>query len=303
MVTPRSPQPYDPPRRPDARRRSTPITDLDPRAAEIVETALERGGLLLVLTGAGISAASGIPTFRGPEGYWTVGSEVYTPERLATSATFRRQPEQVWGWYLWRLGVCRAAAPNAAHEALVELERLLGERFLLVTQNVDGLHQRAGSSPQRTYPIHGHLERMRCADACHRDLRPVPEDLPPKDRDEPLTEVERERLTCPRCGGWMRPHVLWFDEVYDEEHFRFDSSLRAAEHAALLVTVGTSGATNLPMLIVQTAVQAGAALLDVNPDLNPFGELADRLPEGLAVRAPATDALPALRDHLGARSR
>lgn len=161
---------------------------------------------MVVLTGAGVSAASGVPTFRGPDGYWTVGSEVYTPERLATRATFEQEPERVWAWYLWRLGTCRAATPSAAHMALVTLEELLGDRFLLITQNVDGLHQRAGSSPQRTYPIHGHLERMRCAAGGHGQLRPVPPGLPAKERDEPLTADERHVVTCPRCGGWLRPH-------------------------------------------------------------------------------------------------
>ena len=126
---------------------------LDPLAAHLgqaLAAALSQGGPLVVVTGAGVSAESGIPTFRGKEGYWTVGSRVYQPQELATQAAFRRMPEEIWRWYLYRLGVCRAAAPNPGHVALVELERALGDRFLLVTQNVDGLHPRAGSSPGRT---------------------------------------------------------------------------------------------------------------------------------------------------------
>ncbi|HVV49677.1 MAG TPA: Sir2 family NAD-dependent protein deacetylase, partial [Polyangia bacterium] len=103
------------------------------------------GGPIVFLTGAGISAESGIPTFRGAEGYWRVGSRNYQPTEMAAAAAFARMPEEVWRWYLYRRGVCRAAAPNDAHRALVALERRLGARFLLVTQNVDGLHLRAGS--------------------------------------------------------------------------------------------------------------------------------------------------------------
>src|SRR5215207_6618704 len=132
----------------------------------LLRDALGRSGLIVFLTGAGISAESGIPTFRGKEGYWTVGSTEYHPQELATSTAFRRMPWAVWAWYLYRRRVCRAAAPNDAHRALVRAEASLGDRFLLITQNVDGLHRRAGSSAERTYEIHGNIELARCADAC-----------------------------------------------------------------------------------------------------------------------------------------
>ena len=128
----------------------------------------------MVLTGAGISAESGIPTFRGPEGYWRVGSRNYRPMELATREAFERMPEEVWRWYLYRRAVCRAAAPNPAHRALVDAERRLGDRFLLVTQNVDGLHRRAGSDPARTFEIHGNIDLWRCADDCADGARPAP---------------------------------------------------------------------------------------------------------------------------------
>ena len=119
---------------------------MDVSLDQALAAALAGDGAFVVVTGAGVSAESGIPTFRGQDGYWTVGSRVYHPQELATHAAFRRMPEEVWRWYLYRLGVCRAAEPNPAHVALVELERALGDRFRLVTQNVDGLHLRAGSS-------------------------------------------------------------------------------------------------------------------------------------------------------------
>jgi NAD-dependent deacetylase len=256
--------------------------------------AAARGGQVLVLTGAGISAESGVPTFRGPEGFWTVGSRVYRPEELATRAAFDRMPEESWRWYLWRRAACRAAAPSPAHRALVELEAALGDRFLLVTQNVDGLHLRAGSSPARTFEIHGNLDFSRCAADCTLDLAPLPDDALLPDQGAPLPAALAARLRCRRCGAWARPHVLWFDEYYDEPRFRFESSLRAAAACALLVTVGTSAATNLPNQMAALAARRGAAVVDINPDGGPFAELAAALPRGAALRARAGDALPAL---------
>src|SRR5512139_3174250 len=211
-------------------------TDLDGQLARVKGAE----GPFVVLTGAGISAESGIPTFRGAEGYWVSGSRHYRPMELATHEAFLRVPDDVWGWYLHRRAVCRAAEPNAAHRTLAALDREVGARLLLVTQNVDGLHLRAGSPAERTYQIHGNIDFMRCAAPCTRALVPLP---PPFDGGWETgrlpTANELALLTCVRCGGLMRPHVLWFDEYYDEEWFRFSSSLRAAEEAALLVVVGT----------------------------------------------------------------
>jgi NAD-dependent deacetylase len=114
------------------------VTGLGEAAAEAVRAAVARTGRIVVLTGAGISAESGIPTFRGPEGYWTVGSEVHRPEELATGAFFRRAPDDVWAWYLHRLRVCRTAEPNAAHLALARLEQALGDRVRLITRTSTG---------------------------------------------------------------------------------------------------------------------------------------------------------------------
>jgi NAD-dependent deacetylase len=253
--------------------------------------------LVIALTGAGISAESGIPTFRGPEGYWTVGSRVYHPQELATAAAFARLPAEVWRWYLWRRTVCRAAAPNPAHLALVELEQRLGDRFLLITQNVDGLHLRAGSSRARTYQIHGNIDFMRCADECSHDLHPVPEAVGEQSKDAPITDAQLALLRCPRCGGMARPHVLWFDEMYDEERYRFSSSLAAAARAAVLVIVGTTASTNLPVQVAERAARAGARLIDINVEDNGFGQLAERS-GGRVLRGPAGTLLPGLLDEL-----
>lgn len=276
---------------------------LDEGALRVIDDAVRRGGRIVALTGAGISAESGIPTFRGPEGYWTVGSRVHRPQDLATWATFSRAPELVWPWYLWRRGVCRAARPNAAHEALVRLEAALGDRFLLVTQNVDGLHMRAGTSLARLYPIHGSLEFMRCAAECTRDIHPLPQGLSGGRDDTVLVPDVRAALRCPACSGWARPHVLWFDECYDEERYHFDSAVRAAREAALLLVVGTSGATTLPALMAREMVARGAPILDVNAGENPFADAALASGVGVALRGPATQWVPLVVERIVAESR
>ena len=265
---------------------------MDRRIGEAFE-GLRNEGRLVVLTGAGISAESGVPTFRGPEGYWTVGSVNYRPEEMATFAMFSRHPEEVWQWYLYRIGICRAAEPNPGHRAVAQMEQLLGDRFLLLTQNVDGIHLRAGNSEERTYQIHGNIETVRCGAACSRDTWPLPEEVEAKQKDEPLTDRDRAALKCPSCGAFVRPHVLWFDECYDEEYFRFESSIRAASRADVLLVVGTSGATNLPMQVGSIVAERGALIIDVNPDANPFSRMAER-GGGAFLQGPSGEILPEL---------
>ena len=260
----------------------------------------ERGGNLVVLTGAGISAESGIPTFRGTDGFWTVGSRNYRPEEMATFAMFSREPEAVWQWYLYRIGICRRAEPNPGHLAVAKMEEIFQKRFLLITQNVDGLHLRAGNSPERTYQIHGNIETLHCGRECSDALCRLPDQVRPKEKDEPISAEELKALRCPKCGAFRRPHVLWFDECYDEEHFRFNSSIEAASRADMLLVVGTSGATNLPMQVGSIAASRGAVVVDVNPDFNPFSELAARA-GGFFCQGPAGKILPEFVEAMGAR--
>ncbi len=255
---------------------------------------LGEAGLVTVLTGAGISAESGIPTFRGPEGYWTVGSQVYHPQEMATFRMFSHHPDDVWQWYLHRATVCGQAAPNDGHRALVDLEKYLEARFLLITQNVDSLHLRAGNSPGRTYEIHGNVFFMRCAAECRTDLLPLPPDLVGRDRHQPLKARETALLTCPACGGRTRPHVLWFDESYNEHHFRLQSTLQAAQATRLLIVVGTSGATNLPNQMVWTVQSSGGTIFDVNIEANPFSKLARHSRGGAFFQTSSSRFLPAL---------
>jgi NAD-dependent deacetylase len=270
----------------------------------VIGGGLDDGGDVVFVTGAGVSAGSGIPTFRGEEGYWTVGSEVYRPEHMATHATFERMPKEVWRWYLYRRGVCRAAVPNAAHAALVELEETLGDRFHLVTQNVDGLHLRAGNSMARTYQVHGNIDFMRCIDdaGCNtRLLQPLPESVPQPGRDDPLSDDDFGLLRCSECGGPARPHVLWFDEYYDEERYQADSSIAAARAASLIFTIGTSGAAAIPHHIVSIALRRGIALVDINPEETPFSEAAKETQRSLLLRDVATNSLPSIARYIRER--
>lgn len=251
-------------------------------------------GRISILTGAGISAESGIPTFRGPEGYWTIGSTVYQPQQMATYRMFCDNPEAVWQWYLYRLGVCQSARPNPGHNALVKLENMLQERFTLITQNVDNLHLAAGQSIERTFQIHGNLFFVRCSADCSPQILPLPQGVSAKTKDTPLRTEEHRLLTCPACGSWLRPHVLWFDEIYNEHYYRLESTLEAARQTALLIVVGTSGATNLPNQVVVEAVRRNACLIDVNIDTNPFGQLAETYHRGMAVREASSGALPTI---------
>jgi len=271
---------------------------MEPRLAEILEGVKAARGRVLALTGAGISAESGIPTFRGKEGFWVVGSRNYMPQEMATREMFDVAPAEVWRWYLYRFGVCRTANPNAGHAALVELDRALGDRFHLVTQNIDGLHLRAGSTPERTYCIHGDAAFVRCSEGCTPELLPMP-DMGPRGGQTPFTAADRERLTCPGCGSWLRPHVLWFDEYYDEQYYRMQSALRAADRADLLLVVGTSGATNLPSQIGDLAWRRGIAFVDVNPEDNPFAQRARSMRRGFSARGTAAERLPEIVGALG----
>lgn len=253
---------------------------------------------VVFLTGAGISAESNIPTFRGKEGYWTVGSTNYHPMDLATRAAFSEMADQVWCWYLFRKTVCNQAEPNIGHELLAKLEEHLGDRFLLVTQNVDGLHLRAGNSAKRTYEVHGNIDYMRCWNECTKELFPIPDEIDKMERGQELSEQQKNLLVCPLCGERSRPHVLWFDECYDEETFRFQSSLKAALSCGLHVSIGSSGSTNLPTQMVRGAAARGALVVDINPERGPYAALAEGC-NGFWIRSGAAEGLKVIAEGLG----
>ena len=272
--------------------------EMDDRLKEILIRFNELQGNITVLTGAGISAESGIPTFRGKEGYWTVGSREYRPEEMATLRMFTRDPFCVWQWYLYRKTICSKADPNSGHMAIVALERSFDDRFCLITQNVDGLHLRAGNSLERTYQIHGNINFMRCSKECTMDFFPIPREIPPKAKNDAVTDNDKLLLTCPHCGSLSRPHVLWFDESYNERFYRFESSLQRAMETDLLLVVGTSGATNLPMQVGGLTARKGAWIIDVNLEPNPFSRMAESTGNGYYYKGKSGDVLPVIVDFL-----
>ncbi|MEZ4269772.1 MAG: NAD-dependent protein deacylase [Myxococcota bacterium] len=228
-----------------------------PAPAEFAEAAsvLREAQSVLVLTGAGVSSESGIPTFRGPGGLW----EGFRAEELATVEAFQRDPERVWRWYRWRRAAYGACAPNPAHTTLALMESRYDE-FLLATQNVDGLHRRAGS--QRIVEIHGTIDVVRCSVCAAR--APWPADGP--DDSQPVPR-------CDSCGGMMRPHILWFGETYWPGVLEICRA--AAEAADVVLVAGTSATVWPPAALAFHGQRAGATLIDINPERTPISEAAD----------------------------
>ena len=269
---------------------SMEYTFIDQELKKRLRVFYEGGRKLAVLTGAGLSADSGIPTFRDVDGFWTVGSENYAPEEMGTYRMFCAKPLEVWKWYLYRKGICSKASPNKGHHAIRQLEELFGDRFRLISQNVDGLHLAAGNSVARTYLIHGTLERCRCGKECSQTLFPFPDFT--LEKGEELTEEQAEKLKCPKCNAFTRPHVLWLDEFYDEEHYRRDSALRVSSETGLLLIVGTSGATTLPQLVVQNTMNKKGIVIDINKQTNHFSMLVGESTNGFALRGSSSEILP-----------
>ena len=216
------------------------------------------------LTGAGISAESGIPTFRGPGGLW----RNYRPEHLATPEAFSRDPKLVWQWYDWRRGLIAKAEPNAGHIALAALERR-HPNFMLITQNVDGLHDRAGS--RNILKVHGDIWTLRCS-VCgreHEDYRaPLPE-VPPR---------------C-NCEALERPGVVWFGESLPQEIWR--KAERAAREAEVFLVIGTSAVVYPAAGLAALAKSSGARVVEINLHETPVSAIADA-----SLKGPAAEILP-----------
>ncbi|MGB0522079.1 MAG: SIR2 family NAD-dependent protein deacylase [Flammeovirgaceae bacterium] len=257
-----------------------------------LEKFIASGKKLVVATGAGISAESNIPTYRGVEGYWTKGSRNYKPEEIGTFKFFQQEPYEVWKFALYRRSLCLNASPNSGHYAIAELESLLGNRFGLVTQNVDGLHIRAGNSLERTCQVHGHINEVRCMDECQGKRYPFPEGILPKQLDEDIPDAEWEKLVCPDCSSLLRPHVLWFDEIYDERNYRFQTAQNWGKRAGLLLTIGTTGMTYMPNNLSELAIRNKALIIDVNITENRFAKAAQKF--GFAFQEKSGIILPQL---------
>jgi NAD-dependent deacetylase len=206
---------------------------------------------VVILTGAGISAQSGIPTFRDAlTGFW----KSFDPQQLATAAAFRDNPALVWGWYEWRRQLVKQARPNAAHHALVALSRRV-PHVTVITQNVDDLHERAGST--EVVHLHGNINRPRCF-ACARGYDAVPCDT------GELNGGPQEPPRCLRCNGRIRPGVVWFGEPLPQAELRL--ALKAAKICDLLISIGTSGVVYPAATLPGLARDHGAAVVHINTD-------------------------------------
>ncbi len=229
---------------------------------------IQKRNNITFLTGAGISSASGIPTYRGTDGIWIKGTKHYKPESFGTFEHFSKNADEVWQYTFFRKKMFADANPNEAHYKLVELEKRISERFHLITQNIDNLHQRSGLD--KVYEIHGNLREMRCSVECSKDIYEIPKSIPLKAIDEDLTHNEKKLLVCPKCGEDTRPNILWFDEFYNERIFKLYTTLKIAKNSGLLIILGSSGATNLPNRLVKQTLQYGGYVVDVNLEDNSF---------------------------------
>ncbi|RMG66857.1 MAG: NAD-dependent deacylase [Calditrichaeota bacterium] len=221
---------------------------------------------VVALTGAGVSAASGVPTFRGKDGLWNK----FDPRELASVEAFMKNPELVWEWYNWRRQLIQKVKPNLAHYALVDLERIVPE-FHLITQNVDNLHRLAGS--KNVIELHGNILRNRCL-ACNK---PFQGEIPEKGA------LPR----CPHCGGLIRPDVVWFGEVLPVE--ALEKAQEVAAEAEIFLAIGTSATVEPAASLPYLAKGNGALLVEINPEETPLSSVADEV-----IREAADQALPRL---------
>lgn len=265
---------------------------------KIITDQLNGDHKITFLVGAGLSADSGIPTFRGKDGFWVSGSKNYTPQEMGTKKMFNTNFNEVWRWFLYRISICNNAEPNTGHQELSKIEQLIPDRFSLVSQNVDGLHFRKGSEIENLYLIHGDLRFMRCSKECTKELFEIPEPFLKKKwtRDTPITGEELDLLKCPNCGDDSRPHVLWFDEFYNDYHYHLGKVMRIAKETGLLFIVGTSGATSLPQRIVQNVVARQGIVIDVNPNENLFTEYLETIKNGYHIKSTSSIALTQIRE-------
>ena len=259
---------------------SPSLTDTDKMSSELISSAVQvikAAKNICVLTGAGISAESGIPTFRDKQsGLW----ERFSAEELANVTAFERDPALVWSWYQWRRGEVKDKQPNPAHFALTTWQQqaeTLGHRLCLVTQNVDDLHEQSGSE---AIHLHGELWRNHCS-SCGA---PYEQDI-----DTQITEL----VSCPKCGGHIRPSIVWFGEMLP--HQAWQSAQRAAATSDVFISIGTSSLVYPAAGLAQLAKAKGAMVIEINP--NPTGGQSNRLID-IQLPYPAGQVLPILVNQL-----
>ena len=237
---------------------------------------IDESNSIVVLTGAGMSAESGIPTFRDAQnGLWSQ----FDPTQLASAEAYREDKALVWGWYVWRMAMVWRAQPHAGHRVLAQLA-VLKPGTTVVTQNVDDLHERAGSSG--VIHLHGSLFASRCF-ACARPCGDIA--IPAEAAEQPSLRLSPPR--CVYCGGYVRPGVVWFGERMPQGPWK--QAVESVLHCDLLIAVGTSGVVYPAASLPAMAKAAGARVLEINPVATELSERAD-----LTWRTTAAEGLPAL---------
>ena len=233
---------------------------------------LRESSLVVALTGAGVSAESGIPTFRGEGGLW----RNFSPQELATPHAFSKNPKLVWEWYNWRRSIIKRAKPNPAHTTIAELEKMFGS-FTLITQNIDGLHRKAGS--KNIIEFHGNIWKERCTSCSFtRENERIYDEseLPPR---------------CEKCEGIMRPSVVWFGEPIPEEVIR--KSEKAVLECDTFISIGTSSVVYPAAGFIEYAVSHNKRTIEINLERTPMSDIVD-----VSIQGKAGEILPKILEVL-----
>ncbi len=182
---------------------------------------------------------------------------------------------------------------------LKEIEDLIKDNFALISQNIDGLHTKAGNSKEKSFFIHGDFDYVRCGFECSKELYSFPKEIDLLNRNKDvITEDEQRYLKCPKCGKYLRPHVLWFDEYYDDFYYKTDKVLKTAKNTGILFIIGTSGATNLPQTVCFTVLSKGGMVVEVNIEESYFSEILEDKQNGIILREKSSDFLTKLKEEL-----
>ena len=250
------------------------------------------------LVGAGLSAASGIPTFRGEDGFWKFGSTNYMPQEIGTKKMFNVNSDAVWSWYLYRKTICNAAKPNEGHKALKRIEDRIKDKFNLMSQNVDGLHKSVGQTSNRVIYIHGDMDYVRCSEECETTLYPFPNQIANKQKGERISESDKEFLQCPNCGEDLRPHVLWFDETYNEAYYKFQTAKSELDNTNILFLIGTSGGTTFPNFAIDRVKFFNGYIVDLNISDGQYSDELKNYKNSIILREKSEIALPKIDEIL-----
>jgi len=245
------------------------LEELVSRLVELIKSS----SYIVAFTGAGVSAESGIPTFRGRDGLW----RRYDPTKLATPEAFMEDPKRVWEWYKWRMEVIAKAKPNPAHIVLAKMEEK-GLVKTIITQNVDGLHQKAGA--RNVIELHGNIWRVKCINnecGYRTTIAKPPEQLPPR---------------CPKCGSLLRPDVVWFGEPLPRR--AWEQAVGEASRADLIIVIGTSGVVQPAAMIPLIVKRRGGRIVDINVEETAYKDIAD-----LFIKARAGEVFKLLGRKLG----